>query len=189
MFQQSAFFQSSALRLRRITRSSVKLVVSTLLKGFLNVRHFFPATALSLALLTGCATTQHTVGSSADANNLITPEIAIMQAANAAPDGVPGTFFMLVQGTGSGEDRYFLNSQPDYRNQRNLTIVLSPQAHRQLVERFGGDPLVALTGKEVVVRGTAIRTRIDFFANGRPTNKYYYQTRVQVTDAEQISVR
>jgi hypothetical protein len=153
------------------------------------VRHLFPSAALCFLLLTGCASTQRTVGSSTDADNLIAPEIAVMQAANAAPDGVAGTFSMLVQGTGSERGRHFLNSQPDYRDQRNLTIVLSPQAHRQLAERLGGDPLLVLRQKEVVVRGTAIRTRINFLANGRPTNKYYYQTHVHVADAEQISLR
>ena len=38
------------------------------------------------------------------------------------------------------------------------------------------------------MRGSAIRTTIRCYANGKPTGKYYYQTQVNVTDAGQIEV-
>lgn len=147
------------------------------------------ASLLSIGMLTGCATAPRGENALHETTNLITPEAAIIRAANAAPEGVPGTFLMLVQATGTERGRVFLNSQLDYRDQRNLTIALTPQAHRQLAERLGADPMVALKGKQIVVRGTAVRTRIDLLANGRPTGKYYYQTHVHVTDATQLAVR
>lgn len=120
---------------------------------------------------------------------LTTPEQAVMLAAHAAPDGAPGTFAMVVRATAATQGRYYLNSEADYRDQRNLTLVLSPRAWGQLAHRLGGDTLEALEGRAIVVRGTAMRTRINFFfEDGRPSGKYYYQTQLRVSDAAQITL-
>lgn len=148
----------------------------------------FLASLLCLAALGGCATTPRDVAALPDGGAYTTPEQAVMLAADAAPDGVPGTFAMVVRATGAQPGRYYLNSQPDYRDQRNLTVVLSPRAHAQLATRLGGDPLTALEGQAIVVRGEAMRVRINFLENGRATGAYYYQTHVRVTDAAQVSL-
>ena len=95
---------------------------------------------------------------------------------------------MTVQATGTQNGRGFLNSELDYRDQRNLSVVLSPQAVQGLQERLGADPLVALQGKNILVTGSAARTRIAFIVDGVPTDKYYYQTHVNVTDASQLVI-
>ncbi len=82
----------------------------------------------------------------------------------------------------------FLNSEVDYRDQRNLTVAVAPTAVAALQARLGGDPRVALKGRDIVVTGSAMRIRIVFSANGQPTDKYYYQTHVRVSDADQIVV-
>lgn len=137
--------------------------------------------ALSLALLlaSGCATTSSTHSHS----QWVLPAQAVQLAAPAAPRGVPGVFAILVQGTGTQHNHEYLNSEPDYRDQRNLTIEITPAAARQLQARFGAPPIVALKGKRILVTGVAYRTTIFFFANGKRTDKYYYQTHVRVTDA------
>jgi hypothetical protein len=112
-----------------------------------------------------------------------------MRAAEAAPKGVDGVFEMEVRGSGRDAFRTFLNSEADYRDQRCLTIALSPAAAAALRERLGGDPGEVLRGRRIVVTGTARRERVDFTANGAPTGKYYYQTHVRVSDAAQIVVR
>lgn len=112
-----------------------------------------------------------------------------MMAAEAAPEGVTGTFVMTVRGSGRQHNRTFLNSQSDYRDQRCLTIALSPVAAQQLALRLGQPAEVALAGKDISVRGVAVRTKIYLYANGNATEKYYYQTHVNVTDADQITVR
>lgn len=110
-------------------------------------------------------------------------------AANAAPASVDGTFSMTVQATGSQRNQTYLNSELDYRDQRNLTIAITPHAVQQLADRLGEHPRVALKGKDILVQGAAARTKTYFFANGRMTDKYYYQTHVNVNDADQITVR
>lgn len=141
------------------------------------------------AALVGCSTTQPASPNLAPSSEWITPEEAVIAAARAAPRGVPGTFAMRVLGTGTDGDRFFLNSEEDYRDQRNLTVAMSGQAAGQLAERLGTDPLVGLMNREILVRGSAVRTRIYFFANGHMTDKYYYQTHVNVDDASQVTVR
>ena len=109
-------------------------------------------------------------------------------AASAAPRSVDGVFAMRVQATGIQGQLTYLNSELDYRDQRNLTVTITPDAARQLAERFGDHPRISLKDKNIRVRGSAIRTTIRFYANGKPARKYYYQTHVNVTDAGQIEV-
>lgn len=116
------------------------------------------------------------------------PREAIVAAADAAPGAVRGVFTLAVAATDRDHGRVFLNSELDYRDQRNLTVVISPAAARALEQRHGRPPEAFFKGRAVLVNGLARRVRIDFIADGRPTGKYYYQTHVQVTDPDQISV-
>lgn len=151
-------------------------------------RQFLPA-AFFAVILAGCAGPQPLSRTDHSNSSWITPQQAVMSAAEAAPGGVDGTFAMTVRATGVRNGQTYLNSELDYRDQRNLTVAMSPQAARELAQQLGAPPSVGLRGEEILVRGTARRTRIHFFANGRATDKYYYQTHVDVTDADQISTR
>ena len=142
--------------------------------------------ALSLAFaLAGCATTSPTSTSA----QWIQPVQAVQLAAAAAPRGVSGVFALRVQATGSQDGFTYLNSELDYRDQRNLTIAITPSAAQQLEEKLGAPPIAALKGKLILVSGVAVRTKIVFLADGKPTDKYYYQTHVRVTDAKQIELQ
>ncbi len=147
-----------------------------------------PGMALLLVslLASGCATTSMAPG---NGRQWIEPVQAVQRAADAAPDGVHGVFVLQVRGTGVQNGFVYLNSEADYRDQRNLTIAIAPAAARQLADQFGGDPLAVLMGKHILVNGTAVRTRIDFLANGRVTGKYYYQTHVRAADLRQITLQ
>jgi len=144
---------------------------------------------LALALLGGCASNSTPVPQADSTSSWTTPRQAIFLAADAAPAAVEGVFAMNVQATGTHSGQIYLNSELDYRDQRNLTVAITPRAAQQLAQRLGAHPIVALEGKDVLVEGSAVRTRINFVANGRMTDKYYYQTHVNVTDADQITVR
>ncbi len=140
--------------------------------------------ALPLFLLAACATRPGSV----DAGQWIAPGDAVQLAAAAPQRGVTGVFAMTVRGTGTTR-RTHLNSEEDYRDQRNLSVTVWPAAAAQLTGEFGAPPHVALLGKQILVAGTARRVRIDFISEGQRTGKYYYQTHVDVTDASQIQVR
>lgn len=119
----------------------------------------------------------------------ITPAEAIQRAADAAPRGVPGIFAMHVQATGTQDGYAYLNSELDYRDQRNLTIAVSPGAARAMAAKLGMSPLEYYKGKDILVHGSAYRTKIGITFGHRYTGKYYYQTHVRVADPAQIEVR
>jgi len=118
----------------------------------------------------------------------MTAQDAVMAAANAAPRGVPGNFAMIVQRAEMVGPRLFLNSEADYRDQRNLSIAIQPYVLGALRARLGKDLRAALVGRDIRVRGIANRVRIGFFEDRKPTQLYYYQTHVEVDSADQISI-
>lgn len=117
----------------------------------------------------------------------LSPAQAVMNAAEM-PEGVAGVFEMVVRATGRRDGFLYLNSENDYRDQRNLTIDISPAVEKELEERIGGPLEDKLLRKTIAVRGTAKKTRIDFLADGRPTGKYYFQTHVRIQTARALTL-
>jgi hypothetical protein len=144
---------------------------------------------LALLALAGCTTPSAKPGPAfaAGPGSDILPEQAVMRAA-ADPSGVAGTFRLTVQATGHQNGRFFINSEKDYRDQRNLTIAVSLTDYRLLNLRFGRSADTALPGKTITVRGVAKRVQIYFFAGGQRTDKYYYQTHVTLGSADDLLV-
>ena len=95
---------------------------------------------------------------------------------------------MTVKATDSEHGKVFLNSETDYRDQRNVTVVISAEAARALEEKFGEAIEAACINKSILVRGAARRVTIHFTANGVRSDKYYYQTHIDVINANQIMV-
>ena len=118
----------------------------------------------------------------------IFPGEAISRAADAAPRGVRGRFVMKVRAVGRADGRLFLNSEEDYRDQRNLSIAVAPRAARATLKRLGLRRDGDFVGRRISVNGVAERVRIDFTSNGRSTGKYYYQTHVRVDRPGQVSL-
>lgn len=117
----------------------------------------------------------------------ISPEQVVVNAAQSE-EGITGVFEMVVRGTGREGGRLFLNSQPDYRDPPNLTIAVTPLVERALEDRLGAPLPAAVSRKTIAVRGTARTTRIWFHANGRRTDKFYYQTHVNLESARDLTV-
>jgi len=147
---------------------------------------------LALSVLSACATAPTAPSAalpSASAESSpapILPTQAILLAADAAPKRVPGVFAMTVKGIGEKDGYAYLNSEQDYRDQRSLTIAISPPAAAQFMSTHGETIQAYFKGRSIQVRGEAARTRIYFFADGKRTDKYYYQTQVLVRDPAQI---
>ena len=109
---------------------------------------------------------------------------------NAAemPDGVSGIFELVVRSAGRADGQLYLNSQPDYRDQRNLAVEVTPAVERALQARLGGPIEQSLLRRTIAVRGTARRTRIDFNHDGAPTGLYYYQTHLALRSDRDLTV-
>jgi hypothetical protein len=125
----------------------------------------------------------------------LSPVEAVQLAASVAPDqGVQGKFLLTVKASGDDKRRgkVYLNSELDYRDQRNLTIEIERSAFPELEAKYGKNLKTYFIGKQVLVSGIAKRVTIFFgkprisAVNGKPRSNYYFQTHVQVLSADQI---
>lgn len=113
----------------------------------------------------------------------------IEKAAENAPKGVYGEYTLKIQATGQQRGITYLNSELDYRDQRNLTVALHPKILAELESKYGDTPQNFFVGKTVSIKGYAKRVKINFIAaNGRTSNKYYYQTHIRISDIAAIEV-
>ncbi|MFL6764067.1 MAG: hypothetical protein ACJ8FO_02590, partial [Sphingomicrobium sp.] len=117
------------------------------------------------------------------------PEEAVMKAASAAPGFISAVFDFTVRGAAQVGPDFFLNSEEDYRDQRNISAVLGPDVQRQLRNSFGDDLSKHFVGRHLLVLGPAKRVQIDFIGDdGIRSGKYYYQTHVAVVDPRQLDL-
>ncbi|MTW33183.1 hypothetical protein GM655_10130 [Pseudoduganella danionis] len=134
-------------------------------------------------LLAGCAT-QAPVQKDA-----LSPQQAIMMAADVAPQPVYITLDLQVRGIGSQNGFTYLNSEKDYRDQRNVSLEITPEALAQVEAKFGGQLAAYARGKHILVKGPVRRVTIWFFDDaGRRSDKFYYQTHLRVSDPAQIQL-
>lgn len=142
------------------------------------------ALLIPLLLATGCA---HRL----DREPMPPPGyIGNYEAVRAAQDdpsrGISGAFVLTVQATGTEGERIYLNSERDYRHPLNITLNIDAALRPELEKAFGMK-LEQLQNRRVLARGTAGRVRIAFIdSNGRQSDKYYYQTQIQIRDAKQL---
>lgn len=130
-----------------------------------------------------------TISCSTNSNkNVITPIEAIHLAAESAPIGINGVFKLKVLETARVNKTIYLNSQNDYRDQRNVSVSIPPITAAKFKQLHGSNPDVYLKGKDIVVNGEAKRIKIWFTCDGHRTDKYYYQTQIKITFVGQIKV-
>ncbi len=139
-------------------------------------------------ILAGCSTTTQLSGSTPAAPMTNTMDI-IKRAAESAPQGVPGEYLLNIKATGTEGPLVYLNTELDYRDQRNVTVAIHPAVVAQLQAKYGVGPEAFFTGKKIAVKGSAQRVRVDFIsANRQPSGKYYYQTHIRVLNIAQIEI-
>jgi hypothetical protein len=134
------------------------------------------------SMLAACASS-----TKAPDDSYLSPETAVIKAAEAAPNGFHGSFVFEIKGVGSSGGLTYLNSQRDYRDQRSLNVALSPFAAVAFADEIGAVD-EGLIGKTVRVTGEARQTRIFLQCDGQPTSVYYYQTQLFVSDLSQIEL-
>jgi hypothetical protein len=138
---------------------------------------------LLAAALAGCATP------ASPPPGTITPEQAVLMAAASAPRGVRAVVALQVMAVGRQNGITYLNSQADYRDQRNVSIAIRPEVLREVETKFGGPLDQTAYGKRLRVEGAAERVTIWFLGeDGRPSDKYYYQTHIRIVNAAQLQL-
>lgn len=102
--------------------------------------------------------------------------------------GVAGEFSMTVKNVGFRDDRFYLNSEQDYRDRNCLTVVIPQEVMRQIARTTDPDAIRnRFQAKQIVVKGIARQVRIDFTAGGKPTGKYYFQVHIQIGQKYQVA--
>ncbi|MGE6332828.1 hypothetical protein [Stenotrophomonas sp. NPDC077659] len=141
---------------------------------------------IPLLLASGCAHRQAV--QAPQAPGVIVADAAVRAAQDDPARGITGTFALKVQAIGSDQRMLYLSSERDYRHPLNISLAISPTLQPALEDTLGVK-LATLQGRRILVNGTARRVRIAFISgNGQPSNKYYYQTQIRVTDPGQVQL-
>ncbi|NOU51429.1 hypothetical protein HG263_12905 [Pseudoalteromonas sp. JBTF-M23] len=141
---------------------------------------------IAAALLLGAC---NTVPNNFNHDGSITNTMALIAQTEAhAPNSVPGEFEFLIKAADEIRGHVYLNTELDYRDRRSISITMSPSAVRDFVAKYNQSPKTALVNKQIRVTGEAQRVTIDFYSQGRRTDKYYFQTHIDVTELSQLTV-
>jgi hypothetical protein len=117
----------------------------------------------------------------------LTAQDAIELSEDAAPKMAPGTFSFLIRAVGAQRQYVYLNTELDYRDRRNVSVVLLPEFQEAFLTKYGASAEVTLLNKRVTVSSFAKRMPIFFYEDGKQTDKYYYQTHIPVKQLDQIT--
>jgi hypothetical protein len=137
---------------------------------------------ISITCLAAC-TQMTTVNST-----VFSPIKAIELSAKSAPENLKGIFELKVKSTNSEQRLEFLNSELDNLDQRNLSIALRPNAVKELTQKYGNNPKVFLLDKNIRVEGEAKRIKTYVLYKNINTKRYYYQTKIFVKSANQLTI-
>ena len=118
----------------------------------------------------------------------ISPMSAIEKSAELAPASVDGVFEMTIKSADCKQGMEFLYSEVDSLDQRNLIVALRPNAVKELKNKFGINPEHYFIGKKILVNGEAKRTKEWVLYKNKNIKKYFYQTKIFVRSADQVTV-
>ena len=101
--------------------------------------------------------------------------------------GVMGDFAMTVKAVGFDRGRFYLNSEPDYRDRNCLTVVVPAAVMTKLAGSADLEAVKKLyVGNKINTRGVARQVRVDFIVENQPTGKYYYQSHLFVANEQNL---
>jgi len=137
-------------------------------------------------LVSGCTSTEHTAQTTPQTYKGLTARDAIELSESAAPRNAPGVFSVFIKASGNVNKLIYLNTELDYRDRRNVSIVLLPEFQKAFLKKYGISAEEMLMNKNIKVNSFATRTKIVFSYRGQPTSKYYFQTHIPVRHLKQI---
>ena len=123
-----------------------------------------------------------------NADIFLSPMAIIEKTAESAPEPVNGVFEMTIKSTECKQGMEFLNSEMDNLDQRNLIVALRPNAVKELTEKHGISPEHYFVGKRIQVNGEAKRTKEWVLYKNKNIKRYFYQTKIFVRSADQVTV-
>ncbi len=123
-----------------------------------------------------------------ESSGALSPIQAIERSAASAPEAVNDVFELQIKSSNSYQGLAFLNSEKDNIDQRNLIIALRPKAINQLQQKYGENPLEYFMEKRIRVEGQAKRIKTWILFKNKNTQQYFYQTKIFVKSADQLTI-
>lgn len=117
------------------------------------------------------------------------PAEAITMLDKTGVNGVNGTVEFTVASANKTRGGTFLNSERDYHDRKNISVLMSPAVADHLARRLARSPQSYLPGKTVVVTGHMVRVPVHKTVEGRIMPEGYYQYRVLVRRSDDITVK
>ena len=139
---------------------------------------------LIVFMLTACNSTSE-VSHQVNKTNIIQ---LIEKAKKRFPDGVTGTFQLPIKASGNVGGTVYLNSDLNYKNQRNISVVLPINTIKAFTKHYGEPPETYFIGKTIAVTGTVKRVKIYLYKNGKRSKKYFFQTHIKINKLNKINV-
>jgi hypothetical protein len=139
---------------------------------------------LSILVLCACNSTPE-VASKPETTDIIQ---LIEQAKRRFPEGIRGTFQIPIKASGSHNGTTYLNSNVDYRDPTNITLVLTPETIELFSKTYHSSPGIYFKNKTLSVTGKVERIKMYKYENRKRTKKYYFQTHIRITSIDQITV-
>lgn len=142
--------------------------------------------ASAFLVLGGCASTSSST--TTDGTGFSDTMEIIRTASAQAPAVVTGDYTLFVKAIGQKRGAVFLNTELDYRDQRNVTIVVP----KWMLPKMGIENFHAIEAKflhqAIRVHGDAMRTKIYLMNGDEPSDTYYYQTHIEPAKPADINV-
>ncbi|WP_019028078.1 hypothetical protein [Colwellia piezophila] len=104
------------------------------------------------------------------------------------PEPVRGTFQIPIKASGFINGVVYLNSDVDYRDPKNITVVLLPSTVESFAKAYHSPADAFFIDKTIQVTGKVVRVRKYLYINNKRTRKYYYQTHIHVSSLEQVKL-
>jgi hypothetical protein len=105
------------------------------------------------------------------AERIFSPREAVEAAADSEGKPVRGIFDLRVKATGATAHHVYLNSERDYRDQRNLSIAISRGVAAQIARRKGTTGHRFFENQSVRVYGAVQRVRGRLPGSERPSDR------------------
>lgn len=113
----------------------------------------------------------------------------VIELSEASPTkGVKGSFELTVLNIGQQGNKVYLNSQMDYRDRRNVSIVIPVSLTQKLMKKYDDESALFFMNKNIKIEGVAKRVKIGFVERNKNPTKYYYQTHIKLTNIDQIEI-
>ena len=152
-------------------------------------------TVLLVLFIAGCSSTSSTQGSNSSVTQPVQVDAASDKSDTMTYRGLAAALYpktletvgvFKVKATGDIKGRVFLNTEYDYRDPRNITVVIPPKLAAEFEQKHKTSPKTYFLNKQIFVKGELAQVKIWFAFNGKRSSKYYYQTHIRIASLDDI---